>query len=100
PAHLSFPPFPTRRSSDLVDSFLHRLRRAIDQVLGFLEAEARELAHRLDDIHLVVADRGENDRELGLFLGNRCMSSRRCASSRASDRKSTRLNSSHQIIPY
>src|SRR5258708_1615530 len=55
----------------LADAFLDRLGRAIDQVLGFLETEARELAHRLDDVHLVVTERGEHDGELGLFFRGR-----------------------------
>src|SRR5207302_949663 len=31
-----------------VRAFLHRLRRAVHEVLGFLQAEARHFAHRLD----------------------------------------------------
>ena len=53
----------------LRDAFLDGLRRAVDQVLRFLEAEARQLAHGLDHVHLVLAERGEDDGELGLFLG-------------------------------
>src|SRR6185295_3016106 len=34
---------------------LDRLGRALDQVLGLLEAEAGDLAHRLDDVDLLVA---------------------------------------------
>ena len=39
----------------LVHAFLHRLRRAFDQVLGFLEAQAGDRAHFLDDFDLLVA---------------------------------------------
>src|SRR5215831_10239730 len=53
----------------LGDAFLDRLRRAFDQVLGLLEAEAGERTHLLDDLDLLVARRGEHDRELGLLLG-------------------------------
>ena len=44
----------------LVHAFLHRLRRAFDQVLGFLEAEAGDRAHFLDDFDLLVAGGGEH----------------------------------------
>src|SRR5882672_7515433 len=53
----------------LRDAFLHGLRRAVDQVLRFLQTQAGQLAHRLDDVHLVVADRSENDGELRLLFG-------------------------------
>src|SRR5258708_38760163 len=52
----------------LVDAFLDRLRRAFDEVLGFLEAEAGDGADFLDDFDLLLAGGGENDRELGLFF--------------------------------
>src|SRR6478736_5238540 len=41
-------------------AFLDRLGRALDQVLGLLEAEAGDLAHRLDDVDLLVAGGGED----------------------------------------
>src|SRR5436190_12764983 len=44
------------------------LGRALDQVLGLLEAEAGDLAHRLDDVDLLVADGGQHDGELVLHL--------------------------------
>src|SRR5687768_272037 len=47
----------------------HRLRRAVDQVLGLLEAEVGEGAHLLDDLNLLVAGSGEDDVELVLLLG-------------------------------
>src|ERR1700746_1631936 len=40
----------------LVNAFLDRLRRAVDDVLRFLESQTRELAHRLDHVDLVVTD--------------------------------------------
>src|SRR5262245_21937353 len=52
----------------LGDALLDRLRRAVDQVLRLLEAEAGYGTDDLDDVHLVVAGSGEHDRELGLLL--------------------------------
>src|SRR5579862_1496597 len=49
-------------------AFLDGLRRAFDEVLGLFQAEGGDGAHFLDDFDLLVAGRGENDRELGLFL--------------------------------
>src|SRR5258707_12511845 len=53
----------------LVDAFLDRLGRALDEVLGFLEAEAGDGADFLDDFDLLLAGGGEHYREVGLFLG-------------------------------
>ena len=47
-------------------AILDRLRRRFDQVLGLLEAEAGDLAHRLDDVDLLVAGSGQDDAELVL----------------------------------
>ena len=56
----------------LVDAFLHGLGRALDQVLRFLQAQAREFANDLDDADLLVGRVFlEDDRELGLLLGRR-----------------------------
>src|ERR1700761_2645852 len=52
----------------LVDAFLDRLRRAFDEVLGFLEAETGDGADFLDDFDLLLAGGGQNDRELGLLF--------------------------------
>src|SRR5712692_807541 len=52
----------------LADVLKHRLGGGVDQVLGLLEAELRQLSHRLDDVDLALADRGQRDRELGLLL--------------------------------
>src|SRR3989441_6450691 len=41
-------------------AFLHRLRRAVHQVLRLLEAQACDLAHDLDDVDLLVADLGQD----------------------------------------
>src|SRR5436190_2272211 len=46
----------------------HRLRGAVHEVLGLLEAEAGEGAHLLDHLDLLVAGRGEDDVELVLLL--------------------------------
>ena len=43
--------------------------RAVDEVLGLLQAEAGERAHLLDDLDLLVAGRLEDDVELVLLLG-------------------------------
>src|SRR5438046_9225462 len=45
-------------------ALLDRLGRPVDQVLGLLEAEPRELAHDLDHLDLLVARPGEDDREV------------------------------------
>src|SRR5262249_38689918 len=52
----------------LVDAFLDRLRRAFDQVLGFLQAETRDGANFLDDLDLLVAGGSQHDREFGLLF--------------------------------
>jgi len=44
----------------LGDAFLDRLRGALDDVLGLLEAEPGERAHDLDDLDLLVAEGGED----------------------------------------
>src|SRR6185437_1301227 len=51
----------------LVHAFLDRLRRAFDQVLGLLEAEAGDRAHLLDDIDLLVTRAGQDDGEFRLL---------------------------------
>src|SRR5579862_8184719 len=66
----------------LVDAFLDRLGRAFDQVLGLFQAKARKGTDFLDDLDLLVAYGGENDRELGLFLGRGCRGSRGAGSNR------------------
>src|SRR5262245_55641850 len=54
------------------DTSLDWLRRTLDQVLGFLQAEACELAHDLDDLNLFVGwGRRQNDVERRLFLCRR-----------------------------
>src|ERR1019366_177707 len=49
---------------------LDGLRGTFHEVLGFLEAQARDLADDLDDVDLVAADFGERHRELGLLFGS------------------------------
>src|SRR5712691_6758805 len=49
-----------------VDALLDRLGRLVDQVLGFLEAQAGDLAHDLDHADLGIARRGQHHLELGL----------------------------------
>src|SRR5690606_36827377 len=50
-------------------AFLDLRGHAFDQVLGFLQAQARDLADDLDDADLVGAEAGHGDVELGLLLG-------------------------------
>src|SRR5579875_702206 len=52
----------------LGDLLEQRLRRAVDQVLGLLEAQVGQGADLLDDLDLLVPRRSEHDVELGLFL--------------------------------
>src|SRR5919112_5368016 len=54
--------------SVLGDLLQDRLRRAVDQVLGLLEAERGQAAHLLDDLDLLVAGALEDDVELVLLL--------------------------------
>src|SRR5688572_33206431 len=56
----------------LVDAFLDRLRCAVDQVLGFLEPQAGDLANGLDHVDLVLARGGLDHGELGLLFGCWC----------------------------
>src|ERR1700719_911699 len=51
----------------LVHAFLDRLRRTIDEVLGFLQAQASHFANSLNDIDLVGSHFGEHNRELRLL---------------------------------
>src|SRR6478752_4694254 len=53
----------------LVDVLEDGLRGAVDEVLGLLEAEARERADLLDDLDLLLARGDQNDVELALLLG-------------------------------
>src|SRR6266536_522441 len=53
----------------LVDLLQDRLGRAVDQVLGLLQAQAGQAAHLLDDLNLLVARSLKDDVELVLFLG-------------------------------
>ena len=61
-------------ASSLLHVGLDFLRSALDEVLGFLEAQAGDRADFLDHVDLLVAGVGQNDGELGL-LGRRSGSS-------------------------
>src|SRR5581483_9645754 len=52
----------------LVDLLEQRLGRAVDEVLGLLQAQRGQLAHDLDDLDLLVAGGLEDDVELVLLL--------------------------------
>src|SRR4249920_3442998 len=53
-------------------ALLQRLGGAVDQVLGFLQAERGDLANSLDGVDLVCAEVLENNLEFSLLFGNRC----------------------------
>src|SRR5579859_6135353 len=53
----------------LVDLLQDGLGRAVDQVLGLLQAQAGQAAHLLDDLDLLVARGLQDDVELILLLG-------------------------------
>src|SRR5690606_26249732 len=55
-------------------AFLHRLGRGLDQILGLLQAQARDGAHFLDHVDLLGAGIGQDDVELGLLLSRRSRS--------------------------
>src|SRR5262249_57059175 len=52
----------------LAYAFLDGLGRALDQILGLLEAQTGERAHLLDHLDLLLADGGEHGGELGLLF--------------------------------
>ena len=69
--------------SFLVGAFEDSLRSTVNQVLGFLEAEAGDATNFLDDVDLVSAGIREDDVELGLFFFS--SSSRACTASNSSN---------------
>src|SRR6201999_1461555 len=70
----------------LRDSRLHGLRRAIDQVLRFLQAEARDLTDDLDDLDLLATSVLEQPVELGLLFHGRSRCRTAARRSRAANR--------------
>src|SRR5712691_6957178 len=54
----------------LVHALLDRLGSRVDEVLGLLEAEARDRADDLDHLDLLLARPGEDDVERRLLLGS------------------------------
>ena len=62
----------------LGNAFLDGLGRAIDEVLGFFQAQAGDFANCLNDVDLVAANIGEDDGEFRLLF-RRCCCSRRTA---------------------
>src|SRR5690625_6715071 len=73
----------------LGDSFLDRLRRTLDQILGLLEAEAGDGANLLDDVDLLVACSVQDHVELGLLLCSSGLTAR-CRHRRHRDRSRSR----------
>src|SRR5262245_11856392 len=56
-----------------VYAFFDWLRCTFDQILGFLQSEARDFTDNLNDADLIAADRCQDDIELGLLFGwGRC----------------------------
>src|SRR4029079_18147630 len=55
----------------LRDSLLDGVGCAVDEVLGLLQAQARDRAHDLDHLDLLVAGARQDDVERGLLLGGR-----------------------------
>ena len=55
-------------ASSLVTPSLIGFGARLDEVLGFLQAEARDFADDLDHVDLVAADVGQRHRELGLLF--------------------------------
>src|SRR5207244_8807414 len=89
--------FPTRRSSDLGEDPLRVAARVVDQVVEEVLAGQEDgalLVERLDPGRAV-----EGDHALPHVL-LRDARQRRVVDGGRLDRKSTRLNSSHQIISY
>src|SRR3954452_4893344 len=76
----------------LRDLLQDRRRCALDEVLGLLEAEARDRADRLDDVDLLVTDGGEDHVELGLLLGGLCASAGAAGRRHHDGRRSRGLN--------
>ena len=54
----------------LGNAFLDRLRSAIDQILGFLQAQAGSGTDDLDDLNLLVTGTSQNDGEFGLLFSS------------------------------
>ena len=63
-----------------------RLGGAVDEVLGLFQAQARQLAHDLDHLDLLVAGRVEDDVELVLLLGGLGRAGARAGGGRDGDR--------------
>ena len=75
--------------SALLTRFLDEARHAFDEVLRFLQAQARQFADDLDDADFLVGRVFlEGDRELGLRLGSRSRSGGSATTSSSSDRSS------------
>src|SRR2546423_468821 len=73
----------------LVDAGLHIRRRSIDEILRFLETQAGQLAHDLDDLNLLRTSLLEHDLELGLLFHRGSGSCTSTATGRSgSDRRS------------
>src|SRR2546427_5138861 len=66
----------------LAEALLDHLRRTVHQVLGLLQAEARDLADDLDHVDLLVAGARQLHGELGLLLRRGRRSARRGAARR------------------
>src|SRR5215468_9693526 len=56
----------------LADTFLDGLGSPVNEVLGFLQAEARDFANGLNDVDLVAAHIGKHDGEFRLLFRGSC----------------------------
>src|SRR5690606_6032121 len=56
--------------ASLVQAFLDGLGSAVNEVLGFLQAQAGDFAYSLNHGNLVGADFGQNNGELGLLFSS------------------------------
>src|SRR5579885_3725778 len=70
----------------LADAFFDWLRRAVDQVLRFLQAKAGDFAYRFNHVDLVRPGRSQHHRELRLLLRRRRRSRGSPAATRHHDR--------------
>src|SRR5690606_38412788 len=54
----------------LGDAFLAHARSAVNNSLGFFQAQAGQFAHSLDHVHFLVASFGQDDGEFSLLFSS------------------------------
>src|SRR5207244_13327143 len=93
----TLPPFPTRRSSDLhLDS---NARAVVLQMIDFRQMADKVEASRIEEVRQTLAGLSSDSQRIDLLLQLSAAAEKKNAKL-TRDRKSTRLNSSHQIISY